>query len=1093
MELRGFVYRGGGPGGGKGPEGGKSGVPSKASDKQKTLEKSGGARKELQTESLNAGKKEVSPLQNIPGITPEKLETARKYLKEAMALLKKSFEGKKLPAKMVIDFSDIDKYLPLMIKESRLHSTVESPSKAKGYFQMREIAVNDVKRKIKEANDAATKARKTEDIITIQESPTSEVNQCVYGILCYHLCQDYYAKLPVFAKLKPEEQKVIGFMIYNKGYTHVKGLWEATEASSLADFESKLSVELAQQLGVSVGSAKPVLDENYNVTYKETPVIGKYKELLRKDPDKLLDKKFTVNGMATTLKIGQVGEVLRYPKVIDAITVLNKTKGVAPQAVGAAEVAPQKGSSSSLARKDLEEEVATPPGTAPAVVPAQPNAAPAKSTTLAPEKLQIGLNGELIFPWDREETAHMPVSSRASAHARQSAPTVAPTPASSPSPSPVSSPSSTPASAVPTHPSSAPISAPAPVLPTDYERIEVITPTRGLWSIADTLGKEYAQKREPSFLNYNDDYNFRKSARERLIDIILIYNFTVNDEFEDYMDAYNKGVDEDNPIPFKKNTRVFIPKTDYVKMNFKKGQEEDAAEAEEARQRANAIKVAMEEASAIRPQVVHRFPTTPSPTPQQASQPSTTPSPTPQQASQPSTTPSPVPPSTPQPPSVPQLSPEYKESFIGRTLNNALSEVARAAYLAQKKEMAEKMRKTRIPLYADEALEAAGNAILQNKYGYNGDTMAIKRKPDLYYPKEKRKETRYIILHSTAGDTGGQGGSGTIEAHGAHYVIDNNGGIHYVIDRDYWIDHAGTMSDRESKALWNGDPDVSQHSIGIEVAANAGKEWNDRQYEAIKRLVHWLGAEYNIPAKNVLAHRQVSSTKFKTRSRKADPYGLNWGKLDLPDNSQLIDLDVVTGALDPNLDEIRKNMKTSVGGWEGVEEKDIKGLVASAELSNSPEIKEIVRKIVAARSKIIPHTVKEGEYVATIARRYRVTIKEVMDFNNLPNANLSVGQILQIPVSSVSEFYANQTTPAPQPTSRRSPTSQRGRAQAQTRQRGHSATPAPKRGHSKTPAPQRGRGTASKRNQSPASQSRAPKQLPKRSNTTALGPRRKRH
>jgi peptidoglycan endopeptidase LytF len=42
-------------------------------------------------------------------------------------------------------------------------------------------------------------------------------------------------------------------------------------------------------------------------------------------------------------------------------------------------------------------------------------------------------------------------------------------------------------------------------------------------------------------------------------------------------------------------------------------------------------------------------------------------------------------------------------------------------------------------------------------------------------------------------------------------------------------------------------------------------------------------------------------------------------------------------------------------------------------------------------------TVKQGDFLAKIAKRYNVTVEEIMRINNLKNSNLRVGQVLKVP------------------------------------------------------------------------------------------------
>ncbi|NDI33940.1 LysM peptidoglycan-binding domain-containing protein [Chengkuizengella sediminis] len=73
---------------------------------------------------------------------------------------------------------------------------------------------------------------------------------------------------------------------------------------------------------------------------------------------------------------------------------------------------------------------------------------------------------------------------------------------------------------------------------------------------------------------------------------------------------------------------------------------------------------------------------------------------------------------------------------------------------------------------------------------------------------------------------------------------------------------------------------------------------------------------------------------------------------------------------------------------------------------------------------MITHIVRGGENLLSISQRYRVSVRSIVDQNNITNAETYEGDILLIPVSTDSESYqqtreladANElTTPKPKP------------------------------------------------------------------------------
>lgn len=65
-------------------------------------------------------------------------------------------------------------------------------------------------------------------------------------------------------------------------------------------------------------------------------------------------------------------------------------------------------------------------------------------------------------------------------------------------------------------------------------------------------------------------------------------------------------------------------------------------------------------------------------------------------------------------------------------------------------------------------------------------------------------------------------------------------------------------------------------------------------------------------------------------------------------------------------------------------------------------------------ASFIDYAVKKGDFLAKIAKRFNVTVEEVMKVNNLKNSNLKIGQVLKIPQNS--KLAEVQTTPKETPT-----------------------------------------------------------------------------
>ncbi len=96
----------------------------------------------------------------------------------------------------------------------------------------------------------------------------------------------------------------------------------------------------------------------------------------------------------------------------------------------------------------------------------------------------------------------------------------------------------------------------------------------------------------------------------------------------------------------------------------------------------------------------------------------------------------------------------------------------------------------------------------------------------------------------------------------AHYVIEENGKTHQLVEDDKRAWHAG-------KSYWKGETDINSASIGIEFI-NPGHEFGytefpKKQISTGLALCKMLCGKYNIPPSNVLGHSDIAI------KRKIDP------------------------------------------------------------------------------------------------------------------------------------------------------------------------------------------------------------------------------
>ncbi len=130
-----------------------------------------------------------------------------------------------------------------------------------------------------------------------------------------------------------------------------------------------------------------------------------------------------------------------------------------------------------------------------------------------------------------------------------------------------------------------------------------------------------------------------------------------------------------------------------------------------------------------------------------------------------------------------------------------------------------------------------------------------------HFRKVKRKKTRYIVVHTSECNkksalrtiTKGKrlwNGRRTYGGH-AHYVIDRSGRTYRVLDKRYRADHAG-------KSMWNGQTDLSDVSIGIELVGYHFNPLTKHQYRSVGLLIDILKDVYHLKDRDILTHSQIA-------------------------------------------------------------------------------------------------------------------------------------------------------------------------------------------------------------------------------------------
>jgi hypothetical protein len=147
------------------------------------------------------------------------------------------------------------------------------------------------------------------------------------------------------------------------------------------------------------------------------------------------------------------------------------------------------------------------------------------------------------------------------------------------------------------------------------------------------------------------------------------------------------------------------------------------------------------------------------------------------------------------------------------------------------------------------------------RYNFQRSIVDFRSRLNPNYKKIHRKKTKYIIVHTselglkTTQRVVSKGkhlrnGRRTNGGH-AHYVIAPNGRTYRILDKKYIADHAG-------RSMWNGETDISQISIGIELVGYHYAPISEKQYRSADILISILQDVYDLNDWSVLTHSQVA-------------------------------------------------------------------------------------------------------------------------------------------------------------------------------------------------------------------------------------------
>ncbi len=114
-----------------------------------------------------------------------------------------------------------------------------------------------------------------------------------------------------------------------------------------------------------------------------------------------------------------------------------------------------------------------------------------------------------------------------------------------------------------------------------------------------------------------------------------------------------------------------------------------------------------------------------------------------------------------------------------------------------------------------------------------------------------RRETRFIILHTTEGPAKGSGEK--LKRNGeAHYMIDTAGRVYAVVDLRRVAYHCGL-------SMWNGRSNLDTCSIGIEMVGYHNRDLTYAQIKSLKELIAELKRKYpGVSDDRILTHSMVA-------------------------------------------------------------------------------------------------------------------------------------------------------------------------------------------------------------------------------------------
>lgn len=145
--------------------------------------------------------------------------------------------------------------------------------------------------------------------------------------------------------------------------------------------------------------------------------------------------------------------------------------------------------------------------------------------------------------------------------------------------------------------------------------------------------------------------------------------------------------------------------------------------------------------------------------------------------------------------------------------------------------------------------------------------LSVQHRPS---PNFDQRRPSYVVLHHTS-NANAEEALRTLTARApgvsAHYLIDRDGRLYYLVDERHRAWHAG-------ESYWAGQRDLNSASIGIELDNDGCGPYAEPQITALLVLLADLKARYKLPGASFLGHGDIAP------GRKVDPSALfPWKRL----------------------------------------------------------------------------------------------------------------------------------------------------------------------------------------------------------------------